>query len=222
MNIYSQEIAKAIVKNACQMVHRRGWNSLLDSERDSSGSMWLCESESNDHRAIVFSPNIARAFFMKRTIGTKNITPVTVVLDKLALPQSSCGKARIKKRQVDTLSIEADRHNAKYIIFVTDELTTPAAQNDFRSIGSIEYFHSSELIHDPVTSIFGIPTYQLITDKAECSRLFQQWHALPTQFPIMDITDPICRYYGATHGNIFKIIDQGTGDIRYRIVSHKK
>lgn len=217
-------LARAIVKNIRAMLYRRKWNDLGESQCDNEGFSWTCEVDGThgEKRALVLSTEIARAAAAEFT-GDGNDSDATYVsFDPTIQPPSSCGKARIGKRHVDRLLAEADSRGIGYLIFVSDELATPAAQADLCRGERVEYFHASELVHDPMCSAASIPTYRNVVDNDERNALFARWNAKATQFPAMNANDPICRYYGGAPGTVFEIVDTPTGNVRYRTVGDKK
>jgi len=215
----ARDLAAVVVDTARAMLERRRWRPLRSPERDATGTLWFVEDAPAADRALVVSPAIARAF-CAASVET-DPDPTRVVFDSLVQPPSSCGRAQIGKRRVDQLVAEADRRAVDRIVFVTDELATPAARADLRDGNRVEYFHASELVHDPMGVAAGMPTYRVV-DADDAERLFRHWHATPRRFPVLDVNDPVCRVLGCDRGAVLEIVDPATGFVRYRVVGDKK
>ena len=85
---------------------------------------------------------------------------------------------------------------------------------------NIQLFYYKELIFN-ITKHERVPTHIVLTEN-EKAELLDMYKISENKLPQYSIADPVVKYYGVSHGNVFKIIRNsktaGTG-ITYRIVN---
>lgn len=87
----------------------------------------------------------------------------------------------------------------------------------------IEVFLFEELIIDKIKHKW-VPKHELITNEEEYIKIKEKYNIIKKyQLPLIFINDPIAKYYGAIHGQIFKItrMEDNGFNIIYRYVIKK-
>jgi DNA-directed RNA polymerase I, II, and III subunit RPABC1 len=132
---------------------------------------------------------------------------INIVSDKLGVQQVKIIDAYIDKYKKNT-----------NIIIYKDTLTT-FAKSALDEITNIELFSYKELSYNVTKHVF-VPKHILLSNEQK-SIVLNQYKIKESKMPIISMSDPVCRYYNAKEGQLFKIIRKSntTGEsVYYRIV----
>ena len=86
---------------------------------------------------------------------------------------------------------------------------------------TIEMYPYNQLAFN-VTKHEYVPQHILITDSEEKKRILNEYNAKQSEFPKIKSSDPVCKWYGGKHGDLFKIYrvtERSEKSIAYRIVN---
>lgn len=116
---------------------------------------------------------------------------------------------------------EMQQNNVDQAIIVVKDAITAFAKQVFIEAKPliIEHFKENELLVDKLSHVL-VPKHDLLED-LEKKELFKIYKLKDSLLPIIKISDPIARYFGAKRGQVFKITrpSESSGEyIYYRIV----
>lgn len=136
-----------------------------------------------------------------------NLIIINILSDKLGI------------QQVKVIQTYLDNYKRDTNIIMYNDTITTFAKSALDEIQNIELFSHKELSYN-VTHHSFVPKHILVSEE-EKQQILTRFKVSVKKMPVIQISDPVCRYYNAKEGQMFKIIRKSntTGEsLYYRIV----
>lgn len=122
-------------------------------------------------------------------------------------------------QQVKIIQTYLDNYKKDTNIIIYNDTITTFAKSALDELKNIELFSYKELSYNVTHHTF-VPKHILVSEE-EKQQILTRFKVDEKKMPIIQISDPVCRYFNAKEGQMFKIIRKSntTGEsLYYRIV----
>lgn len=151
--------------------------------------------DDSDGISAIKDSRVLKVFFLQGTkIGIKNINNIIETLQEKEIKDA--------------------------IIVYTGNISSFAKQllEENSEIYNIELFHEDELVFN-ITHHTLVPKHEIVDNNVK-KELMKYYKITEKQFPYIYTSDPICKYYKGTHGNLFRIT-RNDSSVYYRLCVKK-